>query len=155
MSLQHLLDRHYREVTTNDYSDAGDIFSADVVTEPPGSGPITGIEAFVAYGQGFHQAFPDGHIHGDRHVESGDIVVVEGRFTGTNTGPVDTPAGQIPATERPMVLPSPTCSESPTGRSSSTASTSTRWACWPSSECCLTPEPDCTWGAHQRVLLKG
>jgi ketosteroid isomerase-like protein len=105
MSLQQLVDRHYREVNTNDYSDAGDIFSADVVTEPPGSGPITGIEAFVAYGQGFHQAFPDGRIHGDRYVESGDIVVVEGRFTGTNNGPLNTPAGQIPATGRPMVLP--------------------------------------------------
>jgi ketosteroid isomerase-like protein len=105
MSLQRLVDRHYREVNSNDYSDAGDIFSADVVTEPPGSGPLTGIEPMVAYGQGFSRAFPDGRIHGDRYVESGDVVVVEGRFTGTHTGPLDTPTGQIPATGRPLVLP--------------------------------------------------
>jgi ketosteroid isomerase-like protein len=105
MSLQQLVDRHYREVNTNDYSDAGDIFSADVVTEAPGSGALSGIEPFVAYGQVFNRAFPDGRIHGDHYVESGDVVVVEGRFTGTNTGPLETPAGQIPATGQSLVLP--------------------------------------------------
>jgi ketosteroid isomerase-like protein len=105
MTVKQLVDRHYREVNTDDYSDADDIFSADVVTEPPGSGPLRGIEPFVAYGRAFHRAFPDGRIHGDRYVESGDVVVVEGRFTGTHTGPLDTPTGQIPATGRPMVLP--------------------------------------------------
>jgi ketosteroid isomerase-like protein len=105
MSLQQIVDRHYREVNSNDYSDVAEVFTADVVTHVPGVGALTGIEPFVAYGQGFHRAFPDGRIHGDRYVESGDLVVVEGRFTGTNTGPLDTPAGQVPATGRTLILP--------------------------------------------------
>ena len=32
-------------------------------------------------------------------------IVVEGRYTGTNTGPLATPAGEVPATGRSMVLP--------------------------------------------------
>jgi steroid delta-isomerase-like uncharacterized protein len=104
MTLSQLVQRHYDEVNTDDYRDAAEIFSPDVVTRPPGMGELRGIEAFVAYGQGFHRAFPDGRIHGDRFVESGDVVVVEGRFTGTNTGPLDTPAGQLPATGQPMEL---------------------------------------------------
>jgi steroid delta-isomerase-like uncharacterized protein len=104
MTNQQLVERHYAEVNTDDYHDAAEIFSADVVTQPPGSEPLRGIEQFVAYGRAFSRAFPDGRIHGDRFVESGDVVVVEGRFTGTNTGPLDTPAGQLPATGQPMEL---------------------------------------------------
>jgi len=91
-------------VNTDDYGDAAQIFSPDVVTRPPGMGELCGIEPFLAYAQGFRRAFPDGRIHGDRYVESGDVVVVEGRFTGTNNGPLDTPAGQLPATGQPMEL---------------------------------------------------
>jgi len=105
MTIQQLVERHYAEVNTDEYSDAAEIFSADVVTQPPGSEPLRGIEPFIAYGRGFSRAFPDGRIHGDRYVEDGDLVVVEGRFTGTNTGPLDTPAGTLPATGRSMVLP--------------------------------------------------
>ena len=104
-TLSQLVQRHYAEVDTDDYSDAAEIFSADVVTCPPGVGELHGIEPFVAYGHGFHRAFPDGRIHADRYVESGDLVVVEGRFTGTNTGPLESPAGTLPPTGRPMVLP--------------------------------------------------
>jgi ketosteroid isomerase-like protein len=104
MTLSQLVQRHYDEVNTDDYRDAAEIFSPEIVTRPPGMGELHGIEAFVAYGHGFHRAFPDGRIHGDRFVESGDVVVVEGRFTGTNTGPLDTPAGQLPATGQPMEL---------------------------------------------------
>jgi ketosteroid isomerase-like protein len=66
---------------------------------------MSGIGPFIGYGQAFLRAFPDGRIHRDRYVEDGDSVVVEGRFTGTNTGPLQTPAGELPATGRPLELP--------------------------------------------------
>ena len=100
-----LVDRHYAEINRNDFSDVAELFSPDVATEVPGAGRLTGIEPFVAYGQAFLRAFPDGRIHRDRSVENGDRVVVEGRFTGTNTGPLQTPAGEVPGTGRAMVLP--------------------------------------------------
>jgi ketosteroid isomerase-like protein len=108
MTLQQLVDRHYAEINGNDFSDASALFSPDVVTEAPGTAPLTGIEAFVGYGQSF-LAFPDARIHRDRVVGSGEHVVVEGRFTGTNTGPLQTPAGELPATGRPLVLPFADC----------------------------------------------
>jgi ketosteroid isomerase-like protein len=105
MTHQPLIDRHYAEINSDDFSDADELFSPDVVTLVPGSGPLTGIEPFVAYGRGFLRAFPDGRIHRDRYLESADRVVVEGRFTGTHTGPLQTPAGELPPTDRAMVLP--------------------------------------------------
>ena len=105
MTHQPLIDRHYDEINRNDFSDAAELFSPDVVTRAPDTGPLTGIEPFIAYGQAFLRAFPDGRIHGDRYLASGDRVVVEGRFTGTNTGPLQTPAGELPPTGRAMVLP--------------------------------------------------
>jgi steroid delta-isomerase-like uncharacterized protein len=109
MTLEQIVDRHYAEINGNDFSDAAELFGPDVVTEAPGSAPMTGIEAFIGYGQAFLRAFPDGRIHRNRLVESGDRVVVEGRFTGTNTGPLQTPAGELPATGRPMELPFADC----------------------------------------------
>ncbi|WP_448627518.1 ester cyclase [Geodermatophilus sp. URMC 64] len=105
MTLEQLVDRHYAEINGNDFSDAADLFAADVVTQAPGSEPMSGIESFVAYGQAFLQAFPDGRITRHRSVEDGDRIVVEGRFTGTHTGPLQTPAGEFPPTGRPMDLP--------------------------------------------------
>jgi predicted ester cyclase len=105
MTHQPLIDRHYAQINGNDFSDVADLFRPDVVTRVPDAGVLTGIEPFVAYGRAFLRAFPDGRIHGDRYVESGDHIVVEGRFTGTNTGPMETPAGELPPTGRAMVLP--------------------------------------------------
>jgi ketosteroid isomerase-like protein len=105
MTHQPLIDRHYAEINSNEFGDAAELFAPDIETRVPDAGTLTGIEPFVAYGQAFLRAFPDGRIHGDRYVEQGDRVVVEGRFTGTNTGPLQTPAGEIPPTGRPMVLP--------------------------------------------------
>lgn len=101
MTLEQLVDRHYAEINSGDFSDVAEIFGADVVTQVPGSAPMSGIDPFVAYGQGFLRAFPDGRIHRDRYVEAGDRIIVEGRFTGTNTGPLETPAGG-PAADRPV-----------------------------------------------------
>jgi ketosteroid isomerase-like protein len=105
MTLLETVDRHCAEINGNDFSDAAELFRPDVVTQAPGSEPMSGIEPFVAYGQAFLRAFPDGRIHRGRSVEDGDRVVVEGRFTGTHTGPLQTPAGEIPPTGRPMALP--------------------------------------------------
>jgi steroid delta-isomerase-like uncharacterized protein len=105
MTYQQLIDRHYAQINSNDFSDATELFSPDVVTQVPGTSPLTGIEPFIAYGRAFLRAFPDGRIHGDRYLESGNRVVVEGRFTGTNTGRLQTPAGELPPTGRAMVLP--------------------------------------------------
>ena len=105
MTHETLVDRHYAEINSKNFSDVADLFAPDVVTQVPDAGTLAGIEPFVAYGQAFLRAFPDGRIHRDRYLEDGERVVVEGRFTGTNTGSLLTPAGELPPTGRAMVLP--------------------------------------------------
>jgi ketosteroid isomerase-like protein len=104
MTLLQIVDRHYAEINADDFTDAAELFSPDVVTEAPGTAPLSGIEALLGYGEAFLRAFPGGRIRRDRFVESGDRIVVEGRFTGTNTGPLQTPTGELPATGRPLEL---------------------------------------------------
>ena len=42
--------------------------------------------------------------------DAGDVVVVEGRFTGTFTGPLADPDGDMEPTGEPWICASPTCS---------------------------------------------
>lgn len=98
--LSDLVQKHYNEINTQDYSDAAEVFSGDVETVSPGAPVSQGIDAFIAYSQAFHTAFPDGQIKADSQIESGDTIVVEGHFTGTNTGPLRSPAGELPPTGR-------------------------------------------------------
>jgi ketosteroid isomerase-like protein len=104
MTHQQLVDRHYAEINNKDFSDVADLFGSDVVTQVPDAGLLTGIEPFVAYG---------GRSCGPSRTAGSSAtaprirvrVMIEGRFTGTNTGPLRTPAGELPPTGRPMVLP--------------------------------------------------
>ena len=50
--------------------------------------------------RGFWEAFPDAHNELDRLIAEGPIVAAEGRFSGTHSGALRTPQGEIPATGR-------------------------------------------------------
>lgn len=49
-------------------------------------------------------AFPDARLVIDHITSSGDVVVVEYTGSGTHTGPLPTPAGDVAATGRPAML---------------------------------------------------
>jgi quinol monooxygenase YgiN/predicted ester cyclase len=68
--------------------------------QAPGGMSLAGREAIDTFWNTWHDAFPDNHlstvgIYGDEHGG-----VLEGRFTGTHTGTLRGPAGEIPATGR-------------------------------------------------------
>ena len=48
----------------------------------------------------FWDAFPDGRLETSRLLSEGSVVAGEGRFMGTHTGVMGTPAGDVPATGR-------------------------------------------------------
>ena len=100
-----LVERHFRSVETNDWSAVSEVLSPDVVTEEPSAGTMRGIDAFVRYAQGFHQALPDGRLVADRVLEAGSTVVVEGRYQGTFTGPLPSPQGEVVPNGRSLDLP--------------------------------------------------
>ena len=52
----------------------------------------------------FWDAFPNGRLETSRLLAEGSTVAAEGRFTGTHTGVMRTPAGDVPATGRDVDL---------------------------------------------------
>jgi steroid delta-isomerase-like uncharacterized protein len=58
----------------------------------------------VEFSQMWADGFPDGRVRIDNVIASGDHVVLQFTGDGTQTGPLKSPAGEIPATGRPMTL---------------------------------------------------
>jgi predicted ester cyclase len=76
----------------------------DTKARIPG-GELPHREAFRGWMQSFFDAFPDiGHSHGPLEVD-GDRVTTQLRITGTQTAPLVTPQGEIPATGRRVDFP--------------------------------------------------
>jgi predicted ester cyclase len=63
-------------------------------------GPSGAIEFSRMWADGF----PDGRVKIDNVIASGDHVVVQYTGTGTQTGPLKSPTGEIPATGRSITL---------------------------------------------------
>ena len=103
---REVVERFYQDFNTRNVNkeEAQRIFDPGLVSSDP-SGTYSGIDAFVAYVQGYLTAAPDSKINLKHVVESGDLVVVEGTFTGTNTGPLASPQGTMPATGKSFMLP--------------------------------------------------
>jgi steroid delta-isomerase-like uncharacterized protein len=65
---------------------------------------LQGKDQFMGFMQGFKTAFPDIAIQHTNVVANGDQVVIEFTATGTHTGPLVTPAGEIPANGKAIKL---------------------------------------------------
>jgi len=70
-----------------------------------GSGTrFRGPDGSLEFSRMWADGFPDGKVTIDRAVASGETVVVEHTGTGTHTGTLRGPAGDIPATGRSVTL---------------------------------------------------
>jgi predicted ester cyclase len=103
-ALVEIVKQHYANMSTGAWERDREIMSADVVTVDP-TGTMTGIEAFLEHEVAFVTAFPDARAELVRAVESGDVVMTEGIFSGTHTAPLASPAGEIPPTGKSLRLP--------------------------------------------------
>lgn len=65
---------------------------------------LKGKEAFLNFMQARKTAFPDINVEHTNVVANGDQVAVEFVATGTHTGPLKTPTGEIPASGNPVTL---------------------------------------------------
>lgn len=65
---------------------------------------LQGKDQFMGFMQGFKTAFPDIAIHPTNVFASGDQVIIEFEATGTHTGPLVTPAGEIPPSGKAIKL---------------------------------------------------
>jgi predicted ester cyclase len=57
---------------------------------------VEGVDAYVQLCQGWKEAFPDATGTVTNSVAGDDIAVLEIHWSGTHTGPLETPAGTVP-----------------------------------------------------------
>jgi steroid delta-isomerase-like uncharacterized protein len=102
--LLSMVHAHYDALNHGDLDAAVDLFADDVETITPG-GTLQGRDAFRALGEGFLAAVPDMRHEIVRTFEDGDTIVVEGVYSGTQTGPLVTPQGTLPASGNAFAFP--------------------------------------------------
>jgi predicted ester cyclase len=72
----------------------------DIESTAPGDIKLKGPQALKEYNQNFIRAFPDARVEAKHIFTAGNTVIVEGIFTGTHDGTLQTPNGDVPATGR-------------------------------------------------------
>jgi len=90
-------DRYTEAINAHDATAIGALYADDGVFSEP-AGEIRGREAIVQYWGRLFAAFPDLNGRDEFKAESGDTAINEWSFSGTNSGPLETPEGTMPAT---------------------------------------------------------
>jgi ketosteroid isomerase-like protein len=98
-----LVERLYTLIDQNRYDGAAQLMNADCELVTPET-TLTGPAEISAYCGAYDGAFPDAGYSITATYSTADVVVVQGTWNGTNTGPLVTPAGGVPATGRRVSL---------------------------------------------------
>jgi steroid delta-isomerase-like uncharacterized protein len=77
-------------------------YADDAVLEAPGPARLEGGDAATEYAMVWLRAFPDAHLTIVDELVAGNVIAQEFTFTGTHTGTLTSPEGDIPATNRPV-----------------------------------------------------
>lgn len=102
---QSIVTQFYERFGDGDLEAATAVFAEDVRVTDPDLGTVEGLKALHHYLDGLKGPLPDAGAVVERMFEAGDTVIVEGRFTGTNTGPLAGPDGDLPPSGRQVDLP--------------------------------------------------
>src|SRR6266508_5487920 len=100
---RELVERFYDAFNRGDLDAAQECFADDMENVDP-TGELHGWDAFRQFVEVFKTASPDSRLNPRTWIDGGDVVAVEGTFTGTFTGPLTTPQGEVPPTGRPFEL---------------------------------------------------
>jgi predicted ester cyclase len=84
----------------HDESRIRELNAENAVLEAPGDVRVEGGEAATQYAMAWLNAFPDARLTVTNELASGDWVAQEFTFEGTHEGTLNSPAGEIPATNR-------------------------------------------------------
>lgn len=95
------IERHVTTFNAQDF-DASP-WSSDAEIVAPG-GQFRGREEVRGFFQVFWQAFPDARLELGRLIGEGSFAAAEGSLTGTHSGVLQTPGGEVPATGRSVEL---------------------------------------------------
>ena len=92
---RRIVDRFYESFGGDDIDEMLYPFSSALETTDPGMGTVYGLAPFKEYLETLKRAMPDAKAIVEATFESGDSVIVEGRFVGTFTGPLTSPDGEV------------------------------------------------------------
>ncbi|NKX56353.1 ester cyclase [Arthrobacter mobilis] len=102
---REVMDRMTAAMTSNDTAALAACYAEDAVASAPDQSEIKGREAISSYLSQMGQAFPDAAYEPMDMHEAGNVAIDEGYFTGTNTGELQLPTGEIvPPTGRQIRL---------------------------------------------------
>jgi steroid delta-isomerase-like uncharacterized protein len=88
----------YEKFGAGEFDVALSLCADDLEIVDPGMGQVHGRDRFREYLETFKRAMPDARAIVEQRVEAGETVAVEGRFTGTHTGPLATDGGDVQPT---------------------------------------------------------
>jgi predicted ester cyclase len=105
MDLNAIATQLTQAFNNHDPAGVGRLYSPDQSTLLPGLPPVEGRAAKEEMLAGYFRAFPDLKLEIPLVICSGEYIVCEGTMSGTNTGPLESPEGQVPATGCYVTLP--------------------------------------------------
>lgn len=100
-----VIEKSFAAFNAHDAEALARLTAPDYEAWAAGSEPIRGVQAAKEYNEAWFRAFPDCHSSIDRIIGQGSRVVIEGTFTGTHTGPLQTSMGEVAATGRKVSGP--------------------------------------------------
>jgi steroid delta-isomerase-like uncharacterized protein len=104
MTVREAFEKSTEAFNSHDINGFAGTLADDVVFRAPGGMTGDGKPACVQFFGGWLDTFPDAHVEiHDLHI-TGDVAVEEGTFTGTHHGVLHAPAGDVPATGRPVTV---------------------------------------------------
>lgn len=103
--LEEFQKKSVAAINQHDPNAVAAFYAADaVVYDPTYPAPLRGREAITRDAEVFFRAFPDLKVELVSEAEKGDQGAAEFRMTGTHRGPLETPQGSIPPTNKRIDL---------------------------------------------------
>jgi steroid delta-isomerase-like uncharacterized protein len=102
--LLSLVHATYDALNAGDLAACRSLFAEDVETITPG-GTMHSLDEWLAMGEAFLAAVPDMHHEIVRTFETDETIVVEGIYSGTQTGALVGPTGTLPASGHSFAFP--------------------------------------------------
>jgi steroid delta-isomerase-like uncharacterized protein len=99
---QEVAARFVEAFNAHDEAAIREVNGENVVFEGPGGVRLEGRDATTQYAMDWLNAFPDARLIVHNEIVAGDWAVQECTFEGTHTAPMQSPMGEIPATNRTL-----------------------------------------------------
>ena len=97
-NVEEIIERGNDAFNRHDVNALMQLYGDNAEFRGPGGMVARGHDEIRRFTEGWIQGFPDAKITSHNRIISGNTVVEEGVFTGTHTGIVPTPMGDIPPT---------------------------------------------------------